>query len=79
MIRIKSDKIIDGDKIVSGYLYLENGKIAGLTQEERSADKEYDMCGLYVSPDLLICILMAAQDTILWEVRLMWSADVIFI
>ena len=53
MIRIKSDKIIAGDSVVSGYVYIEDGKIAGLTQEVKSADKEYDMTGLYVSPGFI--------------------------
>ena len=49
MIRIKSDKIIAGDTLFDGYLYLDGDKICALTGECREADECYDYTGRYVS------------------------------
>ena len=49
MIKIKSDKIIVGDGLFDGYLYLEGGKIISLTQEDRASSEQYDFTGKYVS------------------------------
>lgn len=49
MIRIKSDKIIVGESLFDGYLYVENGKIANLSQEAYPCETEYDFTGKYVS------------------------------
>jgi N-acetylglucosamine-6-phosphate deacetylase len=49
MIRIKSDKIIVGEKLFDGYVYIENGKIVDVTQAEKTAKEEYDYTGKYVS------------------------------
>jgi N-acetylglucosamine-6-phosphate deacetylase len=49
MDRIKSDRIILGDKIVSGYVYFENGSICEVSDRELPNEREYDMSGLYVS------------------------------
>lgn len=49
MIRIKSDKIIVNEKLFDGYVYVENGKIAEITQQEKNVEKEYDYTGKYVS------------------------------
>ena len=49
MKRIKSDKIILSDRIVGGYVYFEDGKIADVTENEYPVSEEYDMTGLYVS------------------------------
>ena len=49
MIRIKSDKIIVNEKLFDGYVYIENGKITEVTQQEKSVEKEYDYTGKYVS------------------------------
>ena len=51
--RIKSDKIIVGDEILSGYVYFEDGIILGVSREERHFDLEYDLTGLYVSPGFI--------------------------
>lgn len=49
MIKIKSDKIIVGESLFDGYIYVENGKIDEITKENRAAEKEYDYTGKYVS------------------------------
>lgn len=49
MIRIKSDKIIVGEHLFDGYLYVENGQIKEITKEELPFEKEYDYTGKYVS------------------------------
>ena len=49
MIRIKSDKIIVNEELFDGYVYVENGKIAEVTQQEKPVEKEYDYTGKYVS------------------------------
>ena len=49
MIKIKSDKIIVGEKLFDGYMYALNGKIAEITQEDKPADESYDFTGKYVS------------------------------
>ncbi len=51
--RIKSDKLIVGDHIVSGYVYFENGTITAVTADELPFDKEYDYTGSYVSPGFI--------------------------
>ncbi len=49
MKRIKSDKIILKDKIISGYVYFEGDKICDVTDKELPFDCEYDFSGKYVS------------------------------
>jgi N-acetylglucosamine-6-phosphate deacetylase len=51
--RIKSDKIIVGDALLSGYVYFENGVITAVTADELPFDAEYDKSGLYVAPGLI--------------------------
>ena len=51
--RIKSDKIILENKIVSGYVYFENDKILSVCEQELDFDKEYDLTGLFVSPGFI--------------------------
>ena len=46
---IKSDKIITGKKILSGYIVINNGVIDGICETEPKADKYYDFTGNYVS------------------------------
>ena len=53
MIRIKSDKIIAGDKLISGYVYIDGNKIHAVTGEELPFDREYDKTGLYVAPGFI--------------------------
>ena len=53
MIRIKSDKIIVGESIFDGYVYLDGDKIADVTAENREADECYDYTGSYVSPGFI--------------------------
>lgn len=53
MQRIKSDKIICGQKIISGYVYFEDGKIAEVTDRELPFEQEYDATGYYVSPGFI--------------------------
>ena len=49
MIRIKSDKIIIGERLFDGYMYVTNGKIAEITKQDKPVEKEYDYTGKYVS------------------------------
>lgn len=49
MIKIKSDKIIVGEELFDGYVYIESGKIAEITKENKPCKKEYDYTGKYVS------------------------------
>ena len=53
MLRIKSDKIIVGEELFDGYIYIENGKITDVTAEKREADECYDFTGKYVSPGFI--------------------------
>ena len=49
-LRIKCDKIILKDEIISGYVYLENGAITEVSSEEKPAEVCYDFTGKYLSP-----------------------------
>lgn len=51
--RIKSDRILCGDVLLDGYVYLEDGKIVDVCCEERDADETVDLTGLYVSPGFI--------------------------
>ncbi len=64
MKRIKSDKIIVGEQLFSGYVYFEGGnqseceenargKITAVTTEELPYDVEYDRRGYYVAPGFI--------------------------
>lgn len=47
--RIKSDKIVVGDSLFDGYLYIDGDKIMDVCAEEKVADKCFDLTGKYVS------------------------------
>ncbi len=49
MIKIKSDKIIVGESLFDGYVYIENGVICEVSKADRTADECYDFTGKYVS------------------------------
>ena len=53
MKRIKSDRILSADGIVSGYVYFEDGRIVEVSQRELPVSEEYDASGLYVSPGFI--------------------------
>jgi len=53
MIQIKSDKIIVGESLFDGYLYLENGKIKELSTTAYPCEECYDYTGSYVSPGFI--------------------------
>ena len=53
MKRIKSNRIICGDKIISGYVYYENDKIAEVSDKEIPYSEEIDATDLYVSPGFI--------------------------
>ena len=53
MIRIKSNKIVLTDSLYDGYIYIENGKIAEISNVEKAADEVYDFTGKYVSPGFI--------------------------
>ncbi len=50
MKRIKSDQILQGDALVSGYVYFADGRIVEVSSREMPVAEEYDATGLYVSP-----------------------------
>ncbi|MBE6696183.1 MAG: N-acetylglucosamine-6-phosphate deacetylase [Ruminococcaceae bacterium] len=52
-IRIKSDKIIVGESLFDGYLYIDGDKITELSKEEKEASVCYDYTGKYVSPGFI--------------------------
>ena len=49
MERIKSDRIVLNDRLFSGYIYFEDGKIVEVSDAERTAEQTHDMTGCYVS------------------------------
>lgn len=51
--RIKSEKIIQGDKIISGYVYFGDEKIIAVTPDEMAYDSELDVGESYVSPGFI--------------------------
>lgn len=53
MIRIKSEKIILKDRLFDGYVYLDDGKIAAVTTDERPANETYEFPGKYLSPGFI--------------------------
>lgn len=53
MIKIKSDKIICGETLFDGYLYVKDGKIVDVSKEDKPACKEYDFTGSFVSPGFI--------------------------
>lgn len=48
-MKIKSDKIIIGESLFDGYVYVTNGKITEITKQDKPADVVYDYTGKYVS------------------------------
>ncbi len=53
MIKIKSDKIIVGEDLFDGYLYLEDGKIKEVTANDYPCEESYDFTGDFVSPGFI--------------------------
>lgn len=53
MYRIKSDKIIAGDNLLNGYIYIEGDKIRAVTTEELPFEAEHDKTGFYVAPGFI--------------------------
>jgi len=53
MKRIKSNRIICGNQIVSGYVYFEDGKIIEVSGKELPFTEEYDVKDNYVSPGFI--------------------------
>ena len=51
--RLKSDRIVLRDALFDGYVYVSDGKIAGLSEEAMPADEEYDFTGLFLSPGFI--------------------------
>ncbi len=49
MIKIKSDKIILNEGLFDGYLYVERGKIAEISKQDKDVEESYDYTGKYVS------------------------------
>ena len=49
MIKIKSDKIIVGESLFDGYVYIENGVICEVSKADKPTDESYDFTGKYVS------------------------------
>lgn len=53
MVQIKSDKIIVGESLFDGYLYIEDGKIVELSKQDLPCEATYDFTGNYVSPGFI--------------------------
>lgn len=53
MIQVKSDKIIVGESLFDGYLYIEDGKIVELSKQDLPCETTYDFTGNYVSPGFI--------------------------
>ena len=53
MIKIKSNKIILGEDLFDGYLYLEDGKVLEVSKNDRPCEESYDYTDLYVSPGFI--------------------------
>ena len=52
MLVIYSDKIVQNDAVISGYIHIADGKIQKI--DEKSSLKEYiDMTGKYILPGLI--------------------------
>lgn len=49
MIRIKSDKIVLGEALFDGYIYIDGEKISEVSKNAHAADVEYDFTGKFVS------------------------------
>jgi N-acetylglucosamine-6-phosphate deacetylase len=49
MIRIKSDKIVLGEALFDGYIYIDGEKISEVSKNAHSADECYDFTGKFVS------------------------------
>ena len=48
MIKIKSNKIIVGERIFDGYIYVSDGKIIEVSKQSKQAETTYDFSGQYV-------------------------------
>lgn len=53
MIRIKSDKIIVGEELFSGFVYIDGESIYAVTDEDLPFDEQYDFTGKFVSPGFI--------------------------
>ena len=51
--RLKSNRIICGDEIINGYIYLEDSVITEVSEKEHPADNEYDFGDNYISPGFI--------------------------
>ena len=51
--RLKSDRIVLRDSLFDGYVYVSDGKIAGVSAKAAPADEEYDFTGLFLSPGFI--------------------------
>ena len=53
MVKIKSDKIILGESLFDGYLYIEDGKVKAVAPQNIPCEESYDYTGSYVSPGFI--------------------------
>lgn len=53
MIKIKSDKIIVGESLFDGFVYVDGGKIFAVTTSDLPYDEFYDFTGKYLSPGFI--------------------------
>ena len=49
MIKLKSDKIIVNQSLIEGYVYIDDGKIVEISNQNKPAEEEYDYTGKFVS------------------------------
>lgn len=51
--RIKSDRIIAGNEVISGYVYIDGTAITEVSHREFPFDREVDLTGYFVSPGFI--------------------------
>lgn len=51
--RIKSDRILSENGLLSGYVYIDGSTISAVTDQELPYDRENDLTGFYVSPGFI--------------------------
>lgn len=53
MLKIRSDRILTGDRLTDGFLYAEGGVITEIGAEDRPADRTLDLRGLLLVPGFI--------------------------
>lgn len=53
MLKLKSDKIIVGNRLFDGFVYVDGKKISEVSAHDYAADESYDFTGKYLSPGFI--------------------------